>query len=698
VSVQIPPDYEERVYAGVLGKLVGVYLGRPVEGWSPQRIASELGTITGYVHDRVGLPLVVTDDDISGTFTFFRALEDAGYDPGLDAERIGRAWLNYLIEGRTVLWWGGLGHSTEHTAYLRLKAGIAAPRSGSAELNGQVVSEQIGAQIFIDAWAMACPGDPDRAARFAREAASVSHDGAAIDAAVALAAMEAAAFVEPDLDRVLDAGYARLPRTSVIARLAADLRRLRADEPDWRIARDWLEADYGPARYRGNVHVVPNHGLILLALLWGDDDIGQTLSIVNTAGWDTDCNSGNVGCLMGIRHGLGGFEGAVDWRGPVRDRLYLPTAEGGRAITDAVIEAGRVASAGRRLAGVAPVVAKDGARFHFTYPGSVQGFALHGLAPEVRAAVTNTAQVPGSGPGALRLSFASAEPALRLVTDTFVPPEDRAMPGYPLLASPSLHPGQRLAGRVVRDIESGPVVRAALVIAHDTGHGELAWVAGPQVDVAAGTEADLAWTVPPTGGQPIVKVGLRVEGPGPGTIVLDRLTWAGEPNAWLGKPADGGTAWRRAWVDGVDQWNVYWDEPFRIVQNSGIGLVTQGSLDWRDVHVAAVVTPHQATAVGVVARVGGRRRWYGLQLVAGGVRLVRCLDHVTTLAERGLAWAPYDTYRLELEAVGSHLRGWVDQELVLEADDPSLPGGGVGLVVQEGAVLGDGIEVRPATA
>ena len=29
----ITPDYEEKVYAGVLGKIIGVYLGRPFEGW-----------------------------------------------------------------------------------------------------------------------------------------------------------------------------------------------------------------------------------------------------------------------------------------------------------------------------------------------------------------------------------------------------------------------------------------------------------------------------------------------------------------------------------------------------------------------------------------------------------------------------------------------------------------------------------------
>ena len=60
-----------------------------------------------------------------------------------------RTWLNDIIEGRTILWWGGLGNSTEHTAFLRLKNGIEAPASGSMKLNGPVLAEQIGAQIFI---------------------------------------------------------------------------------------------------------------------------------------------------------------------------------------------------------------------------------------------------------------------------------------------------------------------------------------------------------------------------------------------------------------------------------------------------------------------------------------------------------------------------------------------------------------------
>ena len=181
----LPEDYPARVYAGVLGKTIGVYLGRPFEGWTYERIQARLGDIEYYVHDKVGVPLLVTDDDIAGTFAFLRTLMDNGFDPELSAQAMGEGWLNYLIEGKTVLWWGGLGNSTEHTAYLRLKNGIKAPASGSAALNSRVVSEQIGAQIFIDGWAMVSPGDPDQAAKLAERAAKVSDDGEAAHGAVA---------------------------------------------------------------------------------------------------------------------------------------------------------------------------------------------------------------------------------------------------------------------------------------------------------------------------------------------------------------------------------------------------------------------------------------------------------------------------------------------------------------------------------
>jgi ADP-ribosylglycohydrolase len=366
----IPHDYESRVYAGVLGKIIGVYLGRPFEGWTYERIIEELGEIQYYVHERLNKPLIVTDDDISGTFTFVRALPDHGNRPDITPAEIGSTWLNYIIEEKTILWWGGMGNSTEHTAFLRLKSGTPAPQSGSMRTNSQVVAEQIGAQIFIDGWAMVAPGDPELATALARKAASVSHDGEAIFGAQVLAAMESQAFVERDLASLLDTALSFIPADSIIYRMIAELRELREREPDWRKARRWLATHYGYDTYGGNVHIVPNHGLMILSLLYGDDDFQKTMMIVNTGGWDTDCNSGNVGCLMGIKNGLSGLETGPDYRGPVADHLYLPTADGGRAITDALIETYHLVNSGRALAGLEPVAPKGGARYHFNLPGA----------------------------------------------------------------------------------------------------------------------------------------------------------------------------------------------------------------------------------------------------------------------------------------------------------------------------------------
>ena len=332
-------EYIGRVYAGVLGKIIGVYMGRPFEGWTHERIMSRFGEVSTYVNESAGCPLVVTDDDIAGTFTFVRALEDYGYDGDIGPAEIGRTWLNYLIYKRTILWWGGLGNSTEHTAYLRLRSGIEAPASGSAAVNGQTTANQIGAQIFIDGWALVSPGDAAQAARLARAAASVSHDGEAVNAAVVIAVIEAMAFEERDLGALLESALSHIPRDSLIARLLGELRCLRHREPDWKAAREWLDREHGYDRYKGVCHVVPNFGIIALSLLYGDGDFRRSLMIANTSGRDTDCNAGNVGCILGVRNGLSAIEECPDLRVPPGDLLFLSSADGGRCVSDAAREA-----------------------------------------------------------------------------------------------------------------------------------------------------------------------------------------------------------------------------------------------------------------------------------------------------------------------------------------------------------------------
>jgi ADP-ribosylglycohydrolase len=636
-------EYAERVYAGVLGKIIGVYLGRPFEQWTHAEIEERLGEITGYVDGPN--PLVLTDDDISGTFTFLRALED--YGPDVTPAQIGQTWLNYVVEERSTHWWGGVGVSVEHTVYLHLKAGLRAPETGSAALNGKVLSEQIGAQIFIDGWGMACPGDPERAADLARRAASVSHDGEAVYAAQVVAAMEAVAFVERDVGRLLDTGASLIPRDCVIARVIEDVRGWHAGDGDWRRTRARIEERYGYHRYRGICHVVPNHALIVLGLLYGDGDFDRSLMVVNTSGWDTDCNSGNLGCLLGIRNGPAGI--GDRWREPVRDRMYLSSADGGRAITDAATEAVYVANAGRALAGQPPWRPP---RFHFSFPGSVQGFdAEH-------------------ADGALVVDGVA-------VTPTFIPREALGMIGYELQACPTLYPGQ-----IVRaEVEGAP---ARLLVRVYDERDELVTVRGP--------EGVLEWRVPDTGGQPIAEVGIETAGP----ARLRWLTWDGAPDVTLGRPA-GGRLWRRAWAHGVDRWGDHWPEPYRLIQDRGTGLLIQGTRDWVDYEVGAAIVPETVAAAGLAARVQGMRRYYALLLCADRAQLVRELDGTRVLAEAPLRRRDYaEPHELALRVEGDRITATVDgRAIVLEARDGALASGAVALVCERGCLTCEAVRVGP---
>lgn len=711
VASDLPVDYLERVYAGVLGKIIGVYLGRPFEGWSFERIMAELGEVEYYVHERLGVPLVVTDDDISGTFTFLRALEDYGFPKDISPEQIGQTWLNYLLEGRTILWWGGFGMSTEHTAYLRLKSGVPAPESGSIQQNGLRVAEQIGAQIFIDGWGMVAPGNPALAADLARRAASVSHDGEAIHAAQVIAVLVAQAFVEADIQALLETALEQIPGDSIIARVIADLRELRGRTDDWREARAFVATNYGYDKYQGVCHVVPNHALIVLALLYGDGDFQESLKIVNTCGWDTDCNSANVGCILGIRNGLAGLETGPDWRGPVADRLYLPSADGGRAISDAVTEAYQVVNAARALRDLERIAPKGGARFHFSLLGSVQGFTAED-SPEVRGTL-RLENVPGhSGEGtrslALEFQGLAAGRVARTSTPTFSPPEALALNGttpYDMIASPTIYPGQQLHARLSSDALNPGPVRARLYLRHYDGTDALVQRYGPEAALAPGMDHRFEWRIPDLGGQPIAEIGLELTSldgrRSDGLVYLDFLTWDGTPEVVLARPSAGGTRWRQAWVNGVDALETRWPEAYRLIQNHGRGLISQGTREWTDYRASATITPHLSSASGLGVRVQGMRRYYALLLCTDGgrrtIRLVKALDGETVLAETDLAWAFDAPYHLALEAEGSRLRAFLDGALLFDLEDTNRPlaGGAVALVCEEGMMTCEAVEVGP---
>jgi hypothetical protein len=223
---------------------------------------------------------------------------------------------------------------------------------------------------------------------------------------------------------------------------------------------------------------------------------------------------------------------------------------------------------------------------------------------------------------------------------------------------------------------------------------------GPEVTLTPGESHLLEWAIGETGGAPIAEVGLELasEVRADGVVYLDYLTWEGVPEVAFGRPEWGGTMWRRAWVDGVDHAGHWYPEPYRLIQDSGTGLLIQGTREWRDYRVSADVTPHMAKAAGIAARVQGMRRYYALLLSdSRKAQLVKALDGQRVLAEADLAWKFGETHDLALAVEGARLRGWVDGEQLFDLVDGERPldTGGIALVCQEGRTATQVVRVAP---
>lgn len=712
----LPDDYLERVYAAVLGKLIGVYIGRPFEGWSHQDIVQRLGHVHYYVHEKFDAPLVVTDDDVSGTFVFIRALEEHGISPDLSAENIGKTWMNNIVEKKSILWWGGNGISTEHTAFLNLKHGIKAPASGSIETNGKAIAEQIGAQIFIDGWALVAPGNPDLAAKLAEAAGSVSHDGDSVHAAKLWAAMEAEAFLSKDPDHLLDVGLKYVPKESLVATLVSDIRGWAKEDQDWEKTRQRIEDKYGYDKFPGICHVIPNHGLMIATLIYAGHDFHSAMHIINTCGWDTDCNSGNIGCLVGIMHGLSAFESGPDWRGPLADRALISSADAGYSVNNAVRITYDLVNLGRKLAGEEALPApKDGAQFHFSLPGSVQGFVAtrHDLLPH-RVKIEQSIDDKDRPGLAIRLDgWANPTQPVEVLTQVFTPPEIVKMNTYELMASPLVSPGQKVTAVVFADKSNTEPVSINLRLKHYNESETLTSLDGPSTALGPGDAQTLTWTIPDSfDSQPIQQIGLALSCPKghiSGTVRLNSLSYSGSPHMTLCRPSTAPSYstthgqkkfWTRAWVDNMSTLHTsFGSASFVMARDRGEGILTTGTRDWKDYKVTVPGFMIHSGSVGLCVRVQGLNRYYALMFNSDrkSVSLVKARDESrTVLASVDFEWKTDIAYNVSVTVQGAKISGSIGEKEVIQASDEEYVGGGIGAIVIDGSASADKFKIAPA--
>jgi hypothetical protein len=397
--------------------------------------------------------------------------------------------------------------------------------------------------------------------------------------------------------------------------------------------------------------MLPNHAIITLALAYGEGSFDESMMVVNTAGYDTDCNSGNVGCILGV---AGGLEPLDKWREPVADRMLIPTADAGRVVSDAAREAEAVASLAERMRGAEG--ARPAPRFAFQFPGAVQGF--------VGAAVNR-------GEGLAVQGEAKNEVWTRSRTT-----------GYGVMAAPTLYPGQTLSAI----FECPPGVEARLAIRRfDPSGAEVedasVWSTGGALDWTPAIEPDSL----------ITEVAIQTRGEG--EAVVKSLHWHGAPSVDF--PSQPSAPFRHQWVNGADEWNL-WSRSLTLVHNEDRGMVMTGTREWTDFSLRAHATTHLCQGLGLAVRVQGMRRYLAVLVEPKGqAKLIMKRDEEeVVLAEGPHGLPPQGPFTIEVVVEGDRVLARVG-EAELFGPAGALENGGIALCVEEGTAFFDQVKVRP---
>lgn len=667
-------NFLDKIYAGFLGMNVGIRLGAPVEPvpWDTDRIRDIYGEITGYVKEYRNF---AADDDVNGPVYFLRGLTDHGVGSRLTPEMVGRAWLNYTRNGIGMFWWGGYGISTEHTAYRNLKQGIPAPASGSIGQNGTELAEQIGGQIFIDTWGFIWPGRPEKAADYARTAASVSHDGNGLHGAAFMAACIAAAYTAESVDEILDAGLAQIPPGCIYAEVVWAVRNFHREHPgDFRECMQYLTENWGYDKYGGVCHIIPNAGVCILAILYGGGDFNRTIEIAAMCGWDTDCNAGNVGSILGVFTGLSGIREA--YRKPVNDVVITSGISGYLNILDVPSYVKDLAACAYLLAGEelpAEIVRpRDGELlFDFELPGSTHGMRL---SDEIRFLKRHSHKGSLSGKGSLEILIDRILPedSCHVYYKPFYRRKDFHDERYKPVFSPQVFSGQLFKAQVCLElwlqgeILAAPYVRTAM---------REEYLYGEALRLIPGEWTALEFTIPDTCGDEIAEIGFLISTPEGtkdrvfGHIFLDHISVTGAASYSIDMA--------------VQKKEFAQITPFSLNQcqgeiRDGSLFITSeedcqaftGNYYIRDMAVEADITVLEGERKGLVLRAGGAECFYSLGFGKKGEAQIACHYYGERILKKvSYAWEFDILYTIRAECSGEWLRLFINGEEVAAVKD-----------------------------
>jgi ADP-ribosylglycohydrolase len=308
--------YRDKVMGCWAGKNIGGVLGAPFEG------KRQINNVDFYVQDLSRGP--PPNDDLDLQIVWLAAVERYGRQ--VNASILGDYWLSFVVPN-----WAEYGMGKAN-----LRAGLEPPLSG---LIGNTYKDSCGCFIRSEIWACLAPGRPRLAARYAYEDAIVDHQGEGVYGEVFCAALESAAFVEPDPHKLIAIALSYIPAESALARcvkkaaecfkagldLPEARRRIHNEAPGTfgiqgtRIKNIVKAGNEGLETGAPGFDAPENVGFVIAGWLYGRGDFGKALCSANACGEDTDCTCATLGALLGIISGAAKLP--EKWTKPLNDKI-----------------------------------------------------------------------------------------------------------------------------------------------------------------------------------------------------------------------------------------------------------------------------------------------------------------------------------------------------------------------------------------
>ncbi|NOZ29868.1 MAG: hypothetical protein GXP39_17710 [Chloroflexi bacterium] len=268
-------------YERYLDQVLGGWIGKSMGGAIGARFEGNKGWIE-ISPDEMFPDQMPPNDDLDLQVLWLKVLEEKG--AALTADDLAAAWL----EG---CWYP----FNEYGIFRRnWRLGIHPPTSG--RFTNQFWETGMGCPIRAEIWGYVFPGAPDLAARYAAMDGSLDHTEQSIGAERMFAAMAAMAFFVPDVRRLAAMFIHYLPKDTPIERLTRAAFQAYDEGLSLRDARDRLMALAGIPEACDSQINVP---FTFLGLLYGGNDLQETLLAALRCGYDTDCTLATAGALIG---------------------------------------------------------------------------------------------------------------------------------------------------------------------------------------------------------------------------------------------------------------------------------------------------------------------------------------------------------------------------------------------------------------